>query len=111
MSILPTDKAVKMYVGSWSEWMESVGVSWEDANQEPEPCEGCLDMNEYPDCPVSCNYRLRERLVELYGENASWDQEYWNQSMDALEEFAEWIVQNFKLEPIQSSTPKVKNDE
>lgn len=33
MSILPTDRAVKMYVGSWSEWMESVGVCWEDAEE------------------------------------------------------------------------------
>jgi len=27
---LPSDEAVKKYVGSWGEWMRSVGVSWED---------------------------------------------------------------------------------
>jgi len=27
---LPSEQAVKKYVGSWEEWMRSVGVSWED---------------------------------------------------------------------------------
>jgi hypothetical protein len=40
MSIVPSDKAVKLYVGSWGEWMESVGVSWEDA-EDIDECEGC----------------------------------------------------------------------
>lgn len=29
MSGMPSDRAVKRYVGSWAEWMESVGVSWD----------------------------------------------------------------------------------
>lgn len=30
MRTLPTDKAVQMYVGSWGEYLDSIGVSWED---------------------------------------------------------------------------------
>ena len=33
MSIVPSDKAVKLYVGSWGAWLESVGVSWEDKEE------------------------------------------------------------------------------
>jgi len=51
MRILPTDRAIKMYVGSWSEWMESVGVSWDDEYDvlyedeifELENCQLCPD--------------------------------------------------------------------
>ena len=39
--VLPNDKSIKLYVGSWAEWMESVGVSWEDAD---------VDVY-YGDCP------------------------------------------------------------
>jgi len=105
MSVLPSDRAVKRYVGSWGEWMESVGVSWEDANQEPDPCEGCPHMNDFPEeCPLECPYKLEYRLVAKYGETASWSQEYFDQSYDALIELAEWIIQNFKLEPRQGSS-------
>lgn len=61
MRILPTDKAVKQYVGSWSEWMESVGVSWEDAEELNECPHIFEDISEYPDekCPF-CGRTPRE---------------------------------------------------
>ena len=55
MSILPSDRDVKRFVGSWAEWMDSVGVSWEDADCIDE-CEGCpveLSSGE-ADIPKEC---------------------------------------------------------
>ena len=58
MSGMPSDRAVKRYVGSWAEWMDSVGVSWEDLEQmekegydfdeyefELENCQHCPDQD------------------------------------------------------------------
>ncbi len=54
---LPSDDAVKKYVGSWGEWMRSVGVSWDDATEleyfedlEEEGicwnCEYCIELED-----------------------------------------------------------------
>jgi len=53
---LPSDDAVKKYVGSWEAWMRSVGVSWDDATEleydpsiDEEPtCEDCKHSKEHP---------------------------------------------------------------
>lgn len=79
MSILPSDEAVKNYVGSWAEWMDSIGVSWEDAeleyydytdcpifNEEDETqpeCDTCLD-NQCPYFPISPSSKKTEEAKE-----------------------------------------------
>ena len=69
MNNLPCDEAVKQYVGIWSEWVDSVGVSWDDADvdyyygdcpnysdEEGTICECvCFDFN----CPQNLKYKKR----------------------------------------------------
>jgi len=52
---LPSEEAVKKYVGSWAEWMRSVGVSWDDAKEleeglleERRRCCDCKHSKEHP---------------------------------------------------------------
>jgi len=59
MSVLPCDEAVKQYVGSWGEWMESVGVSWDDEEEDygllsivPPKCDECSTF-DCENCPAT----------------------------------------------------------
>ena len=67
MSVLPSDRAVKLYVGSWAEWMESVGIS-ADMLDEVDVCEGCPvelsdgEAEKPKECPKeSCGYKYDEK--------------------------------------------------
>lgn len=61
MSIVPRIRDIHMYVGTVSEWMESVGVSWED--KDAFYCDHCheRDNEGFPwSCPKFCSNRRFE---------------------------------------------------
>ena len=61
MSIVPSRCVINMYVGTISEWMESVGVSWED--KDAFYCDHCpeRDNDDFPwSCPKRCSKRKHE---------------------------------------------------
>lgn len=55
MRIIPDRRSVEMYVGTMDEFLDSIGVSWADAEDR-----GCLDCPEHDNegwpwsCPQSC---------------------------------------------------------
>jgi len=70
MSIVPRIRDIHMYVGSVSEWMESVGVSWED--KDAIYCDHCpeRDNEGFPwTCPKYCpNRKGQLGWIELNAE-------------------------------------------
>jgi len=86
----------------YREHLEAIGA-WGEKDYKPEPCEGCHHMNDFPECPTSCNYQLRHRLITMYGMVASCSQEYWDQSIEVLEEFIDWLLKHNKLQPLEES--------
>ncbi len=70
MSIVPSRRAIEMYVGSVSEWMESVGVSWEDKDQFY--CEDCFER-ENDGFPWTCDKLCENRKFQL--ERIEWQAE------------------------------------
>jgi len=61
MRNIPTTAEVHAFVGTWAEWMDSVGVSWEDENR------GCYDCPKHEDegWPWSCPNICPEKQHQL----------------------------------------------
>lgn len=72
MTIVPRIRDIHMYVGTVSDWMDSVGVSWEDADAIY--CEHCpeRDNESFPwTCPKYCpNRKGQLEMIEI---NAEYD--------------------------------------
>jgi len=88
---LPSERDIKLYVGSWGEWMRSVGVSWDDIRELEEGWEEerkslslLMELFEnfcksYRDCDSCPNHDLCIILSDLH-----W---VWNDlNIDNLEE-------------------------
>lgn len=70
MSIVPRIRDIHMYVGTVSEWMDSVGVSWED--KDAIYCDHCPER-ENEGFPWSCPKLCPNRKHEL--QRKEWDAE------------------------------------
>jgi len=81
MNIVPSRRAINMYVGTVSDWMESVGVSWED--KDAFYCDHCPERdNEY--FPWSCDKLCPNRKHEL--QRIEWNaEEDFGIFMDAIQ--------------------------
>ena len=56
--VLPSERDIRLYVGSWEEWMRSAGVSWDDARELEyldDPCPGCFGDYDEPLSPFLCS--------------------------------------------------------
>lgn len=75
MRIVPRIEDIHKYVGTVSDWMESVGVSWEDADQFY--CDYCpeRDHEDFPwSCPNRCeNKKFHMEMKEIDAEIAFGD--------------------------------------
>ena len=62
MRTIPDRRSIEMYVGSMGEFLDSIGVSWDDAEDR-----GCLDCSEQDNegRPWSCPNECPEKAHQL----------------------------------------------
>lgn len=90
MRIVPRIEDIHKYVGTVSEWMESVGVSWEDKDQFY--CDWCYER-ENENFPWSCDKLCPNRKFEM--EKIEWNaEEDFGAFMDLVQSSKETVIEN-----------------
>ena len=73
MSIVPRVEDIHKFVGSVQEWMDSVGVSWEDAYAFD--CSDCyrIEDEDFPwNCPNSCPNKQFQLTMKIFDMEDNW---------------------------------------
>ena len=73
MSIVPRVEDIHKFVGSVQEWMDSVGVSWEDAYAFD--CSDCyrIEDEDFPwNCPNPCPNKQFQLTMKIFDMEDNW---------------------------------------
>ena len=73
MSIVPSRRAINMYVGTVSDWMESVGVS--GADKDALYCDHCPERDN-EDFPWSCDKLCPNRKGQLFWKELNAEEDF-----------------------------------